>query len=82
MSSQKIRKTSNIMTKYEMTRILGIRALQISTGSPILINYGEETDPLRIAQMELRQRKIPIIIKRQLPDGTIEECPANELIVE
>ncbi len=34
-------------------------------GAPILVeNIGDETDPLAIATMELKSKKIPIIIRR------------------
>merc|ERR1712130_308426 len=64
--------TTPYMTKYEKARILGTRALQISMGAPIMIETIGETDPLEIAMKELRERKIPMIIRRFLPDGTFE----------
>ena len=38
-------------------------------GAPVLVDVGSETDPLQIAMKELKQKKIPIIIRRFLPDG-------------
>jgi len=43
---------------------------------------GDESDPLEIAQKELKQRKIPIIIRRFLPDGSYEDWSIEELIIE
>lgn len=68
------------MTKYEKTKLIGTRALQISQNAPIMIDPKGETDPKRIAQMELRSRKIPLIIRRTLPDGTTIDISANDLI--
>eukprot|EP01083_Nonionella_stella_P106605 307856_1 len=65
--------TTPYLTKYEKARILGTRALQISMGAPVMVEMVGETDPLEIAQKELRERKIPMIIRRFLPDGTFEE---------
>ena len=76
------KKSSVYMSKYEKTRILGLRALQISKGSPIMVDYKNETDPLRIAQMELRQGKIPMIIRRVLPDNSFEDWSVDELIID
>ena len=45
--------TSNFMTKYERARILGSRALQISKNAPLMIDAGEESDPYKLAEMEL-----------------------------
>eukprot|EP01018_Ginkgo_biloba_P018089 Gb_28305 [translate_table: standard] len=80
--SDKPRKTSKYMTKYERARILGTRALQISMNAPVMVELEGETDPLEIAMKELRQRKIPFTIRRYLPDGSFEDWGVDELIVE
>lgn len=41
------------LTKYERARILGTRALQISKNADLLVDPGVETDPYKIAEMEL-----------------------------
>lgn len=76
------RATTRFLTKYERARVLGTRALQISMNAPVMVELDGETDPLRIAQKELRERKIPIVIRRYLPDGSYEDWPINELIVD
>jgi DNA-directed RNA polymerases I, II, and III subunit RPABC2 len=68
------------MTKYERARILGTRALQLSMNAPPLVDIRDETDPLRIAQMEMAENRIPIIVRRYLPDGSYEDWAASELI--
>lgn len=70
------------MTKYERARILGARALQISMNAPIMVELDGETDPLEIAMKELRQRKIPLIIRRKLPDGSHEDWSVDELVID
>ena len=74
--------TTQYLTKYERARVLGTRALQISMNAPVMVDLDGETDPLRIAQKELRERKIPIIIRRYLPDGSWEDWGIDELIVD
>jgi DNA-directed RNA polymerase I, II, and III subunit RPABC2 len=59
---------------------LGTRALQISLGAPVMVDLEGETDPLEIAQKELRERKVPITIRRYLPDGTFEDWNVDELL--
>ena len=71
--------TTPYLTKYEKARILGTRALQISMGAPVMVEMVGETDPLEIALKELRERKIPMIIRRFLPDGTFEDWKVSEL---
>jgi len=73
--------TTRYMTKYEKARILGTRALQISMNAPVMVDIQGMTDPLKIAQEELRQGKIPIIVRRYLPDGSYEDWTIEELTV-
>ena len=74
--------TSRFMTKYERARILGTRALQISMNAPVMVDLEGLTDPLKIAERELEQRKIPLIVRRYLPDGTYEDWPINDLTIQ
>merc|ERR1719229_582778 len=73
--------TSKFMTKYEKARLLGTRAEQISRNAPIMVDPEGETSPLEIATKELREKKIPFVIRRYLPDGTFEDWPVTELII-
>ncbi|KAJ7372964.1 DNA-directed RNA polymerases I, II, and III subunit RPABC2 [Desmophyllum pertusum] len=75
------RTTTPYMTKYERARVLGTRALQISMGAPVMVELEGQTDPLQIAMKELKARKIPIIIRRYLPDGSHEDWAIDELII-
>lgn len=74
--------TTRYMTKYEKARVLGTRALQISMNAPVMVDITGETDPLKIARKELNERKIPMIIRRYLPNGTYEDWSIDELIIE
>ena len=66
--------TSSFMTKYEKARVLGTRALQISKNAPLMIvPLAGESDPYKLAERELAERKIPFIIRRHLPDGSFED---------
>ncbi|KFD56068.1 hypothetical protein M514_03192 [Trichuris suis] len=73
--------TSPFMTKYERARVLGTRALQIAMGAPIMVELEAETDPLEIARKEMRAQRIPIIIRRYLPDGSYEDWGVDELTI-
>ncbi|KAL0086008.1 RNA polymerase small common phosphorylated subunit [Phycomyces blakesleeanus] len=74
--------TTPYMTKYERARILGTRALQISLNAPVMVELDGESDPLVIAMKELREKKIPLIVRRFMPDGTYEDWNVKDLIVE
>jgi DNA-directed RNA polymerase I, II, and III subunit RPABC2 len=76
------RVTTKYLTKYERARVLGTRALQISMNAPVMIDPKGETDPLKIARVEMEQRKIPMIIRRYLPDGAFEDWGLDELLID
>ena len=58
----------NEFTKFEVARIIGARALQLSMGAPLLIKRPEETfDTTEIAREELESGVLPITIKRPKP---------------
>ncbi|KAH9944262.1 subunit common to RNA polymerase I [Epithele typhae] len=80
--ANKERVTTPYLTKYERARVLGTRALQISMNAPVLVPLEGETDALQIAIKELSQRKIPLTIRRYLPDGSFEDWSVSELITD
>ena len=61
--------------------------------APVLVDLEGETDPLQIANKELSQKKIPLIVRRYtlektvskacsryLPDGSYEDWSVAELL--
>jgi DNA-directed RNA polymerase I, II, and III subunit RPABC2 len=56
--------------------------MMISMNAPIMVELEGETDPLQIAMKELRERKIPLIIRRYLPDGSYEDWSVDELEID
>ena len=71
------------LTRYEKARIVGARALQISFGAPILIDKPKNIiDPIRIAQLELREGILPLTIRREFPSGEWQDIPINKLILK
>ena len=71
--------TTKYLTKYEKTRLLGTRALQISMNAKSTLDNIQETDSLKIAEMELKEKKIPLMIQRYLPNGKIEIWKIDEM---
>lgn len=74
-------------TKYEVARILGARALQISMNAPLLLAIPQEKleemdfNPLKIAEMEFEADILPITVKRPLPNKTeMEEAEEVEVL--
>jgi DNA-directed RNA polymerase subunit K/omega len=74
------KKTTSRLTKYEKTKILGIRAQQLASGMPALIEVPKNIRDIKIiAEMELQQRKVPFIIKRPLPNKGCEYIKVSDL---
>ena len=62
--------TSPFLNKYEKTRIISERSQQLANGSlPLLKNPEVYSSVYEIALEELRQGKIPFIIRRPLSNG-------------
>jgi DNA-directed RNA polymerase I, II, and III subunit RPABC2 len=68
-----LHKTYPILTKYEKAKIIGLRVTQLNKGaSPYIKLERNILDNTLIAEKELREKKIPFIIMRPIPDGTAE----------
>ena len=75
-----LHRTIPIMTKYESTRILGQRAKQIENGAQPLVSMSDNIiDSYIIAENELKEKKIPFIIRRPIPNGGSEYWYAYDL---
>lgn len=75
-----LHKTIPFLTKYEKTRILGQRAKQIESGSTPFVRVPNNIiDAYVISQMELKEKKIPFIIRRPLPNGGSEYWKLSDL---
>jgi DNA-directed RNA polymerase I, II, and III subunit RPABC2 len=62
------RRTSHIMSKFEMTEAVSIRATQISQHNNCLVDIAGLDDPIKMAQRELAARRCPLIIRRHVGD--------------
>jgi DNA-directed RNA polymerase subunit K/omega len=73
-----LHRTIPVLTKYEKTRILGIRTKQLNNGaepyitSKVNITSEKVIDGYPIALRELEEKKLPFIIRRPLPGGGME----------
>jgi DNA-directed RNA polymerase I, II, and III subunit RPABC2 len=75
-----LHRTIPYLTKYEKARVLGQRAKQIETGAKPLVKISENIiDSYIIAELELKEKKIPFIIKRPIPGGGCEYWNLKDL---
>ncbi|MFB6174677.1 MAG: DNA-directed RNA polymerase subunit K [Candidatus Nanohalobium sp.] len=49
-------------TRYEKARILGARSLQIAMGAPAFVDTEDSEEPIKIAEKEMREGKLPITV--------------------
>lgn len=76
----KLHRTIPYLTKYEKARILGQRAKQINSGAYPFVKVPENViDGYIIAELELKQKRIPFIIRRPLPNGGSEYWKLQDL---
>ena len=83
--SKENRISDGFISEYEYVRVLSIRSKQIMLGGKIMLNNGEELrkrlSPREIAEMEIKGKCCPLIIVREMCNGTIEKWSVNELEV-
>jgi DNA-directed RNA polymerase I, II, and III subunit RPABC2 len=79
--SDDLHKTTPIMTKYEKTRILSERTVQLNLGMQTFLENAQPDiiDGYLIALQEFKEKKIPFIVKRPLPNGAFEYWNARDL---
>jgi len=72
--------TVPFVTKYEKAKILGERAKQLNAGAVPMVPVNEDIiDGYLIALAEFEQKKIPMIIRRPLPNNASEYWRLQDL---
>lgn len=65
------------LTRFEVTRLISARALQISLGAPPLVKIHKNETPFDIAKAEFEKKVIPLAVVREYPDGRVEKVEVN-----
>ena len=72
----------DFLTKYECSRIIGLRASQISMGAPIFVEIPNNyKNALYIAAMELKKGMLDMVICRPLPNNCFYKINIKDLEV-
>jgi len=75
-----LHKTYPILSKYEKAKIIGLRVSQLNKGARPYIKLERSViDNTLVAEKELREKKIPFIIMRPIPNGTAEYWNLSDL---
>ena len=76
--------SKNILTIYERTSILSLRMEQLANGAPSYLDLSKikgVTDIRKVAEIELKEKKIPFMVCRKLPNGKKEYWRLDDLII-
>ncbi len=73
--------TIPFLTKYEEARIIGVRMQQLASGAKPCVDVTGLKSIEEIAYAELKQRALPFIVKRPLPNGTVEFWKLEEFTI-
>lgn len=60
------------LTRFEKTRLISARALQLSVGAPALIKVDKNDSCYDLAKKELDKKLLPLSILRQYPNGKVD----------
>jgi len=77
------KQSSPYLTKYEKAKLLGVRAQMLSNGCPPMIIVPQNiVDTYSIALLEFEEDKIPLLIRRFLPNGNIEDWRLEDMVLK
>ena len=77
---KKNKKTVPYLTKFEKARIIGLRLQQLAYNAEPKIDTTNINDINEIVKEELKQKKIPFIVRRVLPNGNYEDWKIEEFL--
>jgi DNA-directed RNA polymerase subunit K/omega len=64
------------LTRFELTRLMGARALQLALGAPALVKVSKEDTVLVVAQKEIQKKVLPLTVLRKYPNGELKRLSA------
>lgn len=71
--------TSRVATVYEQAALIGQRAEYLSFDASSTLPHLAHMEPLALAERELHAGVLPMLVRRELPNGTVEEIHASKL---
>jgi DNA-directed RNA polymerase subunit K/omega len=72
--------TRPVLSKYELAKVIGMRMEQIARGGKSTIDTTGLTTVREIAFNELKEKKLPFMISRSLPNGKKEIWKLEDMI--
>lgn len=74
-----IKLTKPVLTKYEFVRLLTDRSKQLAQGAKPMLKNIDGLSSKEIAKLELKNKIIPLIIERPVPNSNVERWKLSEL---
>jgi len=75
------KKSVPFLTKFEKARIIGVRLQQLAYGAKPRVDVTGLKSIQEIADKELKERKMPFIIRRTMPNGKHEDWRMEEFLI-
>ena len=60
------------LTRFELTRVLSARALQLSLGAPPMVKSLKDLSMLQVAEKEFESKVLPLSVLRKYPNGSVK----------
>jgi DNA-directed RNA polymerase subunit K/omega len=73
------RRSSEVMSEFEYTRVVSERAQQIQNGAQIFIDVEPHMNEIEIAKLEIKLKQCPLAIRRMYNEHVGEEWSVNEM---
>ena len=74
-----LHRTYPVLSKYERVRVIGQRVKQLNSGCNAYITTDKHIDNYITAEQELKEKVLPIIIRRPIPSGGCEYWRLQDL---
>lgn len=72
----------NILTRFEIAKLVGVRSEQLARGAKPTVDILNLKNVRDIAIKELKEKKIPFVIARPLPNGKKEYWRIEDVIID
>jgi DNA-directed RNA polymerase I, II, and III subunit RPABC2 len=76
------KETKPFLTKFERAKIIGVRAEMIANGAIAVVSVPQGvSSAYEIAKLEFKERRIPLFIRRYLPNGIVEDWRLQDMVI-
>lgn len=75
-----LNRSVGFLTIYEKTSIMSLRMQQLANGAPSQLDKTEYPTLRALAEAEMRENKLPLMVCRKMPDGKREYWRLEDLI--